>query len=698
VWTVLTRVDRLLDGFFPEADNEADTRRQRFIGLLALLTMPLCLVGVAHEAWVDNPIGVAINAAMVVLNIAVVEAIRRGFGRYVAWPMVLLTLVFSNLAAAMVGGAQGAGFAGNFVVVVFAMIVLPRWSLLIVVPLQTLAAWLMFHYPMQQIVVFDENMALWQWFVCLSLSGGMVAALVTVTESLLDRANEKSDALEGALTALQQTSVSRDFVEGVLATVPEFVAVTDFDGRIRLVNRTFSTEAGWTDEQLVGEPLQSVFPGLDLGRPASEAMLLCHSGERIPVQLARGDSPILSSDGELLQVWSATDIRAQHATANALRQAHQRAQSASLAKSNFLASMSHELRTPLNAIIGYGELLADELDDDDQLRDLDRIGSAARTLLDLINGVLDLSRVESGKMELQLDHTPLADIVDPVLNLLEPITDRRGLELRAEAIDREGALVYTDAGKLRQVLTNLLTNAAKFTNEGRVELRATRWARSGLDWLRFEVLDTGVGMEPADLERVFEPFAQVDESRGSALGGTGLGLSISRAFVEMMGGQIYAESTPGRGSRFVVEVPAARTSRIRTTPTPSGPLPGARDDSQTILVVDDDEAFLELVNRVLASDERQVICTPDPHEGLAWASANVADLILLDVEMPGVNGWSFMVRLRDTSCAGTPVIVISGDGDEDVGRALGALQHLKKPIQNTALREAVDQVLAEPAA
>ena len=698
MWKVLSRVDRLLEGVFPEADNEADTRRQRFIGLLALLTVPLCLVGVAHEAWVANPIGVVINAAIVGLNFVVVEVIRRGYGRFVAWPQVLLSLLFANMAAAVVGGASGAGFAGNFVVIVFAVIILPRWSLFIVLPLQTLAAWLMLHYPVQQVVVFDKNMELWQWFVCLALSGGMVAALVAVTEGLLDRANEKSEALEGALGELRKTSVSRDFVEGVLAAVPDFVAVTDPDGTIRLINETFAAEAGWTEAELVGQPLTSVITGLDNGRTAGEAQLTFRSGERIPVQVARGEHTVESSDGEALFVWSATDIRAQHATANALRQAHQRAQSASLAKSNFLASMSHELRTPLNAIIGYGELLADDLDDPAQLNDLDRIGGAARTLLDLINGVLDLSRVESGKMELHLEYVELSDVIDPVLSLLQPIADGRNLKLVAEDVAREGVQVYTDAGKLRQVLTNLLTNATKFTNDGQVELRVTRWERSGLDWLRFEVLDTGVGMAPEDLDRVFEPFAQVDESRGSALGGTGLGLSISRAFVEMLGGQIYAESTLGSGSRFVVEVPAARTSRVRNTPTPSGPLPRASEDTPTILVVDDDEAFLELVHRVLASDERQVVCTPDPQEGLMWAENNLADLVLLDVEMPGVNGWSFLVRMRETACAASPVIVVSGEGDEDVARALGARRHLKKPLRNIDLRDVVDQELAAPAA
>ncbi len=693
---LLSRLDRLLEGFFPEADNEADTRRQRFIGLLALITIPLCMIGVVHEAWVANPIGVIINAAMVGMNFLVVGVIRRGYGRYVAWPQVLLSLLFSNMAAAMVGGASGAGFAGNFVVVVFAVIVLPRWSLLVIVPLQMLAAWLMFTFPMEQVVVFDESMAMWQWFVCLTLSGAMVAALVTVTEGLLDRANEKSAALEGALTELQQTSVSRDFVEGVLAAVPDYVAVTDTDQQIRLVNETFASEAGWTEADLVGEPLSSVITGLEAGRTAGEAVLSFRSGERIPVQLARGEHSVTGSDGAALHVWSATDIRSQHATANALRQAHQRAESANLAKSNFLASMSHELRTPLNAIIGYGELLSDDLDDPAQLKDLDRIGGAARTLLDLINGVLDLSRVESGKMELALEYLSLEDVVDPVLHLLEPIAVNRGLELVSNRIDREGKDIYTDGAKLRQVLTNLLTNAAKFTNEGQIELRVTRWERSGLDWLRFEVLDTGVGMEAADIERVFEPFAQVDESRATALGGTGLGLSISRAFVEMMGGQIYAESTPGEGSRFVVEVPAARTSRVRHTPTPSGPLPRAREDAQTVLVVDDDEAFLELVHRVLANDTRQVVCTADPHEGLEWAELNNADLVLLDVEMPGVNGWSFMVRLQKTLCAASPVVVVSGEGDEEVARALGARSHLSKPIRNADLRAAVDDVL-EPA-
>jgi signal transduction histidine kinase len=687
---LIARLNGFLDRHFPEADNEADTRRHRFIVVVACGTIPLCLVGVIHEWFVGNLIGVLINGGTFLTDVAVVELVRRGFGRYVPVPLVLLQLVACNVAAAAVGGASGSGFAGNFVVMVFAAIVLPRIWVAITALAMTGAAALMFAYPMENVVEFSDDMHVWTWFVCLALTGGMVAALVTVTEGLLYQAEERSAALQTTLDELRETSVSRDFVQGVLSALPEYVMVTDDALRIVMVNASFMTNGLWHRDDLLGRSLGDVLQGLPPGRDTGEGQLVLGDGSVVPVAVSKGELPGAGTNGAQY-VWSATDIRVQHATAHALRQAHRRAQSASIAKSNFLANMSHELRTPLNAIIGYGELLTDELGDTAHAEDLGRIGGAAHTLLDLINGVLDLSRVEAGKIELQFEHVELRTIIEPVLALIEPLAAAKDLALVVDRIDWDGDTLYTDAPKLRQVLTNLLTNAVKFTHEGSVELLAERWDRSGLEWMRFTVTDTGIGIDAEGLQRVFEPFAQLNDA--TEFGGTGLGLSISSAFVEMMGGQVYAESEVGEGTRFVVEVPTAEFQRRRITRTPSQALPDAVE-GQTILVVDDDERFLELVDRVLVDEGRQVVCTTDPFQGLEWTQKNRADVIVLDVAMPGVTGWSFLVRLREGRCASTPVVVISGEGDADVADALGATRFLRKPVKNEDLRHVVDEVLA----
>lgn len=682
-----------IDRLVPACDDEADDRRARFIAVVCLGTIPPCVIGAAHEFYVDNSIGVAINVATVATNVIGLELVRRGSGRAAGWLLVLFQLFAANLAAAGVGGPASSGFAGNTVVLIFAAIVLPRYAVVLVLAVMVALAAAMIQFP-TPVVEFSPGMHVWTWAVCLTLAGGMVAALVSVTEGLLVRANQKSDALEHAMGTLRETSVSRDFVQGVLSALPEFVIVTDIDGRIVMVNQALETAGYVPHEALVGRALGDVITGIAPQLGSSEALLVTAAGDTIPVAVSRGALPVQNGDDRALLVWSATDIRAQHATADALRQAHHRAQSASIAKSNFLANMSHELRTPLNAIIGYGELLGEEISDPAQRNDLDRIGGAARTLLDLINGVLDLSRIESGKVELQYATTPLAQIVEPVLHLIAPLASARGLQVVASELALDGPDVYTDAGKLRQVITNLLTNAVKFTASGTVELSVTRWQRSGLDWLRLVVSDTGIGMASEHLEHVFEPFAQVNDNKTSEFGGTGLGLSITSAFVEMMGGQIYAESEVGVGTRFVVELPAAQHTRVSVTPSRRNVLPEAQASAQTVLVVDDDEHFLELVHRVLASDGRQVVCTSNPGAGLEWARTQRADLILLDVAMPSISGWQFLVRLRDGASATSPVFVVSGDGDPTVATALGAKAFLTKPVVNNDLRAAVDGELA----
>jgi len=680
---------------FPSSGDEAEDRRRQFMVVVALGSLPLLLVGVGHEGFVGNPVGVVINAAMAAVNLVVVFALGKGYSSAtVGWPLMLFQVLVSNLAAAAVGGADSSGFAGNVVVLVFAAIVLPRIAVPIFVLLITLLGWLMFQYPMVEVVEFSEDMHVWSWMVCLAMASGMVAALVSVTERSLQRAREKSDALESTVAELQRTSVSRDFVQNVVSAIPDFVIVTGADRRVQMVNEALAKRARWSLDDLTGKPLSDLVVGVDGLARSGEAALRCADGATIPVAINVGELPA-TSDDESLSVWSATDIRAQHATQDALRQAHQRAQAASKAKSNFLANMSHELRTPLNAIIGYGELLADDIEDDAQQADLDKIGTAARTLLDLINGVLDLSRIESGKVELQLADTTVSDIVDDVIDIVRPLATARGLELRATEVERDGPPVYVDRGKLRQVVTNLLTNAVKFTRQGTVELSVERWKRSGLDWLRIVVTDTGIGMSSEDLAEVFEPFAQGADHQASEFGGTGLGLSICHAFIEMMGGQIHAESEVGRGSRFVVEVPAAAASSLRATPTPSRKLPQAQDDAHTILVVDDDPRFLELVERVLADDGRQVVCASDAASAIDWAASNAADLIILDVEMPGIDGWTFLVRLRNTLCGSSPVAVISAEADAQVARALGADRFLQKPIRNDALRRLAEELISE---
>ena len=228
------------------------------------------------------------------------------------------------------------------------------------------------------------------------------------------------------------------------------------------------------------------------------------------------------------------------------------------AKSQFLANMSHELRTPLNAIIGYSEMLSEQAEDDDKqeyIEDLERIRKSGIYLLEMINGVLDLTKIEAGKLEVTLSPFDVGDLLNEVVMTFQPLMKKNSNRFEASKFDHLGVM-NSDLTKIRQILLNLLSNASKFTQEGSITIDAERRTVNGSDWLSFKVSDTGIGIDPEQAERIFDAFAQADGSTSRKYGGTGLGLTISRKFCEMLGGNISVESNPGQGSVFTVELPA----------------------------------------------------------------------------------------------------------------------------------------------
>ena len=228
------------------------------------------------------------------------------------------------------------------------------------------------------------------------------------------------------------------------------------------------------------------------------------------------------------------------------------------AKSQFLANMSHELRTPLNAIIGYSEMLSEQAEDDDKreyIEDLERIRKSGLYLLDMINGVLDLTKIEAGKLEVSLSRFDVRDLMHEVVMTFQPLVNKNSNRFEESKFDHLGVM-NSDLTKVRQILLNLLSNASKFTQDGSITLHAERKTVNGSDWLSFRVSDTGIGIDPEQAERIFDAFAQADGSTSRKYGGTGLGLTISRDFCEMLGGNIGVESDPGQGSVFTVRLPA----------------------------------------------------------------------------------------------------------------------------------------------
>ena len=378
--------------------------------------------------------------------------------------------------------------------------------------------------------------------------------------------------------------------------------------------------------------------------------------------------------------------------------AKEAAEQANRTKSAFLANMSHELRTPLNAIIGYSEMLQEEAQDVGQegfVPDLQKIHSAGKHLLALINDVLDLSKIESGKMELYLETFDVRALVREVESTIAPLVERNGNTLDISYPEELDAM-HADVTRVRQVLFNLLSNASKFTERGRVTLDLELEEHQGDPWVVFHVRDTGIGLTDDQLGRLFQAFTQADVSTSRKYGGTGLGLVISRRFCQMMGGDIEVSSEYGKGSVFTVRLPRSVPDRGTPVPAPaeeSRPAPKkvaasvrVPEPTLTVLVIDDDQNTLDLLARGLRKEGFDVRAVSSGEEGLRMARELKPDAITLDVLMPGMDGWAVLRALKeDSSTRGIPVIMVSMSDDTEISQTLGASDFLAKPIDRDRL-------------
>ena len=368
---------------------------------------------------------------------------------------------------------------------------------------------------------------------------------------------------------------------------------------------------------------------------------------------------------------------------------------ASRHKSEFLASMSHELRTPLNAVIGFSEVLLERMFGDlnerqeDYLKD---IHSAGRHLLALLGDILDLSKIEAGRMELDLTTFPIDDILVQALSLVRERAALHGIRLTLEAADGLG-LVTADELRLKQVLLNLLSNAVKFTPDGgTIVVRA--W-RDGED-VDVTVTDTGIGIAPADQERIFDSFQQGERSASSSEG-TGLGLTLSRRIVELHGGRLWLTSTPGEGSTFGISVPQPDSDR-----SAGGDVWMVDDglaDGPTVVVIEDDPRSAELVELHLRAAGLRAVGASTGEQGLDLVRAQDPVAVVLDIHLPGMDGWEVLAQLKsDPATADVPVVVVSVEPERGRGFALGATEYLVKPVSGEHLLAAVTRLLPPPRA
>jgi GAF domain-containing protein/CheY-like chemotaxis protein/anti-sigma regulatory factor (Ser/Thr protein kinase) len=355
-------------------------------------------------------------------------------------------------------------------------------------------------------------------------------------------------------------------------------------------------------------------------------------------------------------------------------------------KSEFLANMSHELRTPLNAIIGYSEMLQEDAADlgaPQFTDDLKKINVAGKHLLELINAVLDLSKIEAGKMELYLETFDVAGLIKDIAAVISPLAAKNANHLGVRCPDTIGTM-RADLTKVRQALFNLLSNACKFTERGTITLAVTRERRDGVDGLVFSVHDTGIGMTPEQVARLFEAFSQADAATTRKYGGTGLGLALSRRLCRMMGGDVTVESEAGRGSTFTIRLPVEVREAAEEWAAPTARV--AIDAVGTVLVVDDEPAVRDLMQRFLTKEGFRVVTASAGEEGLRQAREIRPDAITLDVMMPGMDGWTVLSALKaDPDLADIPVIMLTIVDDRNLGYALGASDYLTKPIDRERL-------------
>jgi signal transduction histidine kinase/DNA-binding response OmpR family regulator len=414
---------------------------------------------------------------------------------------------------------------------------------------------------------------------------------------------------------------------------------------------------------------------IERGEAGRSAVLLLYSRSRS--LFAEDDRDLLASLGTQAAV-----LAERAALAADIRATLMELQSASAAKSDFLASMSHELRTPLNAIIGFSELMRMEPPNEGRLTVpgewVDHVASAGQHLLDLINDVLDLAKVEAGRLDLELEPFDLDAAVVEWVGGVRPLAERKRIRLRVEG---EAGTVVADRGRLRQIVYNLLSNAIKFTNDGgevRVELQRTT------SELCLAVVDNGIGIAPEDHEAVFEEFRQVGHSRDRQPG-TGLGLALTRRLTEAHSGTIALESARGVGSRFIIRLPqpevpeAISESRLATV--------GVADPvGREILVIEDDPSAVRLLREFLEGAGWRVRAASDGETGLATARERAPDAVVLDVLLPGIDGWDVLRTLKgDPRTRDVPVLMLTVVDEREVGLALGAADYLVKPVDRAAL-------------
>ncbi|MBD2101478.1 response regulator [Leptolyngbya sp. FACHB-261] len=506
--------------------------------------------------------------------------------------------------------------------------------------------------------------------------------------------------------------VSRDRYRNLAEAIPQIVWTARPDGRLEYHNQRWVDYTGLNLEQSKGWGWERVMHPDDLPLHRERWQHSLQTGQPCEIEgrLKQGNTgiyrwhliralPERDQNGKIL-AWlgTCTDIEEQRQATETLKRQNQelelqrqqiyaqnlKLREATQLKSQFLASMSHELRTPLNAIIGFSDLLLRQRYDTlsaQQVDMLQRILNNGRHLLTLINDVLDISKIEAGRLELRLEEVNLAELVAATTHELRSLADQKSLVLQVHC-ELRNPRIFNDSARLRQVVINLLSNAIKFTEVGSVRIEVSEMGENQLCLL---VKDTGIGISPDNLDHIFEAFRQVDQSSTRKHGGTGLGLAISQRLVQMMGGTIRVESQLDRGSTFRVELPRRLNSQVPATgyltPNPPESRSAPVSTSKTVLLIDNNPDFQHLLSVWLADSGYTLLSAPTGEEGLLLARQHQPAAIILDVILPQMDGWQVLYQLKADSRTQTiPVIVQSVCDSRELGYRLGAADYIVKPV------------------
>jgi PAS domain S-box-containing protein len=484
------------------------------------------------------------------------------------------------------------------------------------------------------------------------------------------------------------------------------------DDRIISWNKGAERLLGYSHDEAVGSHINLIMPEekrndllrvnsqINSGQPVGhfETQRLAKNNELIEVSL--NVSPIKNHNGEVIGGSAIVrDIRALKQTQKELIEAKEIAEKASFAKSEFLSRMSHELRTPMNAILGFGQLLRLEIKNKNQkieLTEVDYILNAGKHLLELINEVLDLSRIETGALKVTLESVDLAKIIEETIGLIKPIADENSITIINNCHNQKNIYVMADGIRLKQIILNLLSNAIKYN---RVNGTVTISYEIKDEKLKLKISDTGIGISEENYEDLFKPFERLGAEKGEVQG-VGIGLSICKKLVELLNGLIYFESEFGKGSTFIIELGLGKPvlNDVKGSELDDMNVRHATEN-KTILYIEDDPVNLKLVQYILRKYKSfDLIAAPNAQLGIEIAKAQKPHLVLLDIHLPGMDGFTAFNKLKAMKeTESIPVIAVTSDAmeaDKEKALKMGFFHHLSKPLDIQEFIKTIDQALA----